>query len=428
MQKLHNICAGLDVHKKFVTACIRRERGDKVTYEVKNFGTATRDLVKLFDWLAAADVERVVMESTGVYWKPVWKVLEARFDLCLANAHEVKNVPGRKSDVKDAQWLSRLHAEGLVSPSFVPDRWQQQMRELTRSSRKLAQTRAEQKQRIQKVLESCNIKLASVLSDVLSKSGRAIIKALIEGEIIDPNKLARLAVGSAKDKFILLAHALKGDVREHDRFLLQTYLDLHDYLQKQIDRLHARIQEVMSERFRDAVARLAAIPGFSEQRAIEVLAEIGIDMRTFRNGDALVSWARLSPRSDSTGGKRRSTRTMKGSRWIKPMMVQSAWAAARTKSSSLRGDYHRLRGRAGPKKAVVALAAKMLRIIYAMLANGTEYQDARPEQMTQRQRERAIRRGIQRLEGLGLDTSSLREQLEAIASAPTKLAMTRATT
>lgn len=403
MEMKHPVCAGLDIHKKSIVACVRLQRAPKSPprYEHRTFGTTNAELGELFDWLAQFDCERVAMESTGVYWKPVWKALHGGFELCIANAQEVKNVPGRKSDVKDAQWLAELLAHDLIRPSYVPDLDQQELRELTRTVRKLSQLRASHKQRIQKALESCGIKLDNVLSDILGKTGRAIIEAIIEGKKLSPVELADLAQGSARKKWLPLAKSLQSYVRPHDRFMLETHLGMYDATQDRIDRLRSRIEEVLPPPFDEAADRLTEIPGMSRSWAIEVLAEIGVDMSVFPTVDHLVSWARLCPRLDSTAGKRRSTRTLKGSNWLKPTLVQVAWAAVRNKTSGLRSYYYRLRSRAGSKKAIVAVAARILRIIYAMLSSGQRYDDRQPTQMSETQKKRALSRHLRAIDRLG---------------------------
>lgn len=376
MDTLHRTCAGLDVHKKSVVACVRTQRAREVSNDVRTFGTTTDELIELFDWLASFDVEEVVMESTGVYWRPIWKVLSGGFTLHLANAKEVKNVPGRKSDVKDAQWLAELMAHGMLRSSFVPDQEQQELRELTRTARQLARERARHKQRIQKHLEACNIKLANVITNVLGKSGRKIIEAIIAGKIIDPIELADLSEGSIyKRKWLALAKSLRGTIRPHDRFMLASELRMHDAMQAELDLIRARIDEVLPTPFVEAVGWLSEIPGLSPALALEVLAQTGVDMSRFPTADHLVSWACLCPRSDSTAGKPRSTRTRKGSQWLKPILIQVAWSAVNKKDSRLRAYFQRLRARRGPHKAIVATAAKILRVIYALLRDGVVYEE-----------------------------------------------------
>lgn len=396
METLHHICAGLDIHKDSVVACVRTQHGRDVTTATATFGKTTDELVRLFDWLAEADVTDVVMESTGVYWRPVWKVLLGGFELNLANAHEVKNVPGRKSDVKDAQWLAELMAHGLLRPSFVPDQDQQELRELMRTTRQLARERARHKQRIHKILESCNIKLASVVTDVLGKSGRAIIESIANGEI-DPVKLADLAQGSVRaTKWLLLTKALRGSVRPHDRFMLKSELRMYDAVQTEIGLIQEHVREVLPNPFVEAAKWLVEIPGFSHELALEVLAQIGTDMDQFPSADHLVSWACLCPRSDSTAGKPRSTRTRKGSQWLKPLLIQIAWAAVRTKNSRLRSYFMHIKSRCGPNKAIVATAAKILRIVYALLRDGEIYEE-RQAAMDLAQQEQQKKRTLARL-------------------------------
>lgn len=388
MEMLHQICAGLDVHKDTVVACVRVQRGREVDNTIRTFGTTTEQLIELFDWLAEADVAEVVMESTGVYWRPVWKVLLGGFELHLANAREVKNVPGRKSDVKDAQWLAELMAHGLVRSSFVPDQEQQELRDLTRGARQLARERARHKNRIHKILESCNIKLGSVVTDVMGKTGRAILDAIAAGEV-DPVKLADLAQGSVlRNKWLPLAKSLRSTVRPHDRFMLASELRMYDAAQAEIERIQARVSEVLPRPFAEAVGWLIEIPGFSRELAIEVLAQIGTDMSRFPTADHLVSWACLCPRLDSTAGKRRDTRTRRGSKWLKPILVQIAWAAVRTKHSRLRSYFFRIKSRAGSERAIVATAAKILRIVYALLRDGVVYEERRAQELLAEQEKR----------------------------------------
>lgn len=401
MEIIHPNCAGLDVHKKMVMACVRKQEGKKVDRETRRFATTTEGLIELFDWLSAAGCTHAVMESTGIYWRPVWRVLEGGPELVLANAKAVKNVPGRKTDVNDAQWLADLLAHGLVRCSFVPPKDQQERRELTRTRRQLIREQVQHKQRIQKVLEVCNIKLASVISDVTGKSGRAILDAIAGGEI-DPIKLADLARGSIKrDKWLDVAKSLRGTVSPHDRFLLSMHLRMLDSLQTEIDLIDARLEEVASSRFSDAVTRLTSIPGISDIAAKVILAEVGLDTNVFPTADHLISWAGLCPRMDESAGKRRDTRIRDGAPWLKPVLVQCAWAAARVKDSYLASFFHRIRARRGEKKAVVATAAKLLRIVYALLESGDEYRDLGPELLTEQEKARQAARLLKRLDKLG---------------------------
>lgn len=403
MQVLHENCAGLDVHKETVVACVRDARKKKVVREIRTFGTTTRELIELFDWLAESGCTDVVMESTGVYWKPVWRVLDGGFELTLANATEVKNVPGRKSDVNDARWLADLLAHGLLRASFVPPEQVQDLRDLTRTRKQLVRECSQHKLRIQRVLERCNVKMGSVVSDVTGETGRAILNALITGER-DLVKLADLSQGSIKkNKWQALAESLRGDVRSHDRFMLKLHLDTLDELTMKIDRIGARIEAVMPAPFSDATQRLCTIPGVSDRVAQTIVAEIGIDMSTFETPGHLISWAGLCPKMDESAGKHRSRRIRKGAPWLKPVLVQSAWAATRKKDSYLNSFYYKLRARRGPKKAIVAVAKKILLAAYFILRDGVDYKDLGPTYLDDLNRERTAQKLAKRIERLGFD-------------------------
>jgi transposase len=401
MEVMHEICAGLDVHKESVVACIRTARGGQVSRETRTFRTETGELVELFDWLASNDCTHVVMESTGVYWKPVWRVLDGGFELLLANATEVKNVPGRKSDASDAQWLADLLAHGLVRGSFVPDENGQDLRDLTRTRKQLVREQVQHRQRIQKVLERCNIKLASVVSDVTGTSGRAILEAIIAGER-DPNKLADLAdVRIKASKWLPLAKSLRGSIRPHDVFMLGLHLRTIDALQVEIDAIGDRLKDVLNTSFREAIQRLETIPGISSRVAEIVVAEIGIDMSIFPTAGHLVSWAGLCPQMNESAGKRRSTRVRKGAPWLKPILIQAAWSAVRKPDGYLRARFQRLKSRRGPMKAIVATAAKILVAIYAVLRDNVPYADLGAAHLDNIDRARATRRLVSRLAALG---------------------------
>jgi transposase len=378
---LHDRCAGLDVHKKTVVACVRSVGPDgSVTREVRTFATMTADLLELADWLAAMGVRHLAMESTGVYWKPVWHLLEGRFELMLVNARHIKQVPGRKTDVKDAEWIAQLLQHGLLSASFVPPPPVRELRDLTRQRAGLIADRATAANRVQKVLEGANIKLSSVASDVLGASGRAMIAGLIAGES-DPARLAGEARGRLRKKVIPLTRALEGRVTEHHRFQLGLLMDQIGQLEGLIARLDARIAEVMRATtaedrpppFREAADRLATIPGVAARSAEVIVAEIGPDMAKFPTAGHLASWAGLCPGNDQSAGKRRSGRTTKGSVWLRSMLVQVAWAASHTRGTILAETYRKAVKRLGKKKALVALGHKILRIIYEMLKEKTDY-------------------------------------------------------
>ena len=400
MEVLYPNCAGLDVHKDTVVACVRHMVNGLVEREVRTFRTTTRDLLALSQWLADEGCTHVAMEATGVYWKPVWHVLsDGDFALVLANAAHVKNVPGRKTDVNDATWLADLLAHGLIRGSFVPDQQTQEMRNLLRTRKQLVRECSSHIQRLQKTLEDANIKLDSVISDVIGLSGRAMIEALIAGES-DPERLAQLAHRRIKAPPEALREALRGRVTRHHRFLLRLHL-------QQIDAINAAIGEIdqevdaQVEPFRTAIQLLTTIPGISELSAGIILAEIGRDMSRFPTAGHLISWAGLCPKNDESAGKRRSTRMRKGAPWLKTALVQCAWAAARKKASYLQAQFHRLRARRGAKKAIGALAASILTIIYRMLTDGTLYHDLGPDHFDKRGKEKQVHRLINRLQNLG---------------------------
>lgn len=400
MEVMHEICAGLDVHKDTVVACVRKIRGREVFRETRTFGADTKSLIELFDWLAAEQVTHAVMESTGVYWKPVWRVLEGGFELVLANATAVKNVPGRKSDVNDAQWLADLMAHGLVRGSLVPDEKGQDLRDLTRARKQLGREQVQHRQRIQKVLERCNIKLASVVSDITGASGRAILEAIIAGER-NPAKLADLASGQLKGKkWLPMAKSLRGAIRPHDVFMLGLHLRAIDALQTEIDAIGDRLTTVLDESFQAAIRRLTTIPGVSTRVAETIVAEVGTKMSVFQTSGHLVSWAGLCPRMDESAGKRRDTRIRKGSPWLKTMLVQSAWSAIRKPGSYLRARFLRLKARRGPMKAIVAVAAKLLTAIYFIIRDKVDYRDLGAAHFEKLDRTRATRRHVRQLEAL----------------------------
>ena len=411
MEVIYPRCAGLDVHKETVVACVRIVEEGEVTRSVRTFATTTASLIELGEWLEASGCTHVGMEATGVYWKPVWQVLaDGSFELVLANAAQVKNVPGRKTDVNDATWLSELLAHGLVRGSFVPGAEIQELRGLLRTRKQLVREKANHVRRIQKTLEEANIKLESVLSDVMGRSGRAMIEALIDGET-DPAKLASLAHPKVRASAATLREALRGRVKRQHRFLLRLHL-------QQIDALDAGIADIDREAdaalacFRDAVKQLSTIPGVSELSAQVILSEIGTDMQRFATAGHLRSWAGLCPRNDESAHKRRSTRLRQGAPWLKDMLVQCAWAAARTKATYLRAQFVRLRARRGPKKAICAVAASILTAAYHMLQDGTLYEDLGPDHFARRRPEAQAHRLVKRLADLGFSV-----ELKPVAAA-----------
>jgi transposase len=400
MELLHPHCAGLDVHKETVVACIRHMVEGKVTAEVKGFQTTTQELMELSDWLTSQGVTHIAMEATGVYWKPVWHILsDGEFALVLANAAHVKNVPGRKTDVNDATWLADLMAHGLIRASFVPDEPTQQMRDLLRTRKQFVRERSSQTQRIQKTLEDANIKLDSVIADIVGLSGRRMIKALIAGETA-PKALAALAHGRIQATAAELEASLRGRVTAHHRFLLQLHLDHLDAVNAAIDRIDKEVDGNL-EPFRVAVEMLTTIPGVRNLAAEVMVSEIGIDMSRFKTEGHRISWAGLCPKNDESAGKRRSTRMKKGAPWLKTTLIQCAWAASRTNGCYLQAQYLRIRSRRGPKKAIGAVAASILTAAYHMLKDGTLYQDLGPSHFDNRDKGKQAKRLVNRLLSLG---------------------------
>lgn len=397
---LYSRCAGIDVHKNNVVVCVRCcDRPGKVFEEVRTFSTMTADLLALSDWLAEHGVTHVAMESTGVYWKPVFNILEGRVEVILVNAEHIKKVPGRKTDVKDCQWIAQLLQHGLLKASFVPPPPIRELRDLTRQRTQLIQERTAAVNRIQKVLEDANIKLAGVATDVLGVSGRDMLEALIAGET-DPAKLADLARKRLREKIPALRLALQGRVTDHHRFLLRMHLDHVTHLEELIGRLGGRIEAALAP-FAEAEERLQTIPGISQRVAETVLAEIGTKMEQFPSADHLASWAGMCPGNNESAGKRRSGRITKGNRWLKRILVQAAWAASHTKGTYLAAQYRRLAKRRGCKRALVAVGHTLLVIIYHVLKRGTTYAELGADFLERLEPVRLTRQLVKRLEALG---------------------------
>jgi transposase len=401
MEVLHPHCAGLDIHKDSVVACVRHMVKGKVASQVRTFRTTVRELMELSDWLTAEGATHVGMEATGVYWKPIWHILtDAEFVLVLANAAHVKNVPGRKTDVKDAVWLSDLMAHGLIRASFVPDAPTQEMRDLLRTRKQFIRERSSHIQRIQKALEDANVKLDSVISDVAGVSGRRMIEALILGQT-DPLVLAALADRRLRASTSELEAALRGRVTVHHRFLLRLHLDHLDALDAAINRIDQEVDAHLGP-FRAAIELLITIPGVSRLSAEIIVSEIGLDMDRFATDGQLISWAGLCPRNDESAGKRRSTQMKKGAPWLKTTLIQCAWSATRVKASYLSAQYLRIRSRRGGKKAIGAVAASILTAIRHMLKNGANYADLGSDHFDHRAKGKHILRLLSRLQNLGV--------------------------
>ncbi len=400
MEAIYTCCCGLDVHRRSVAACVRRlEAGGRLHQETRTFGTMTGDILEMADWLATAGVTHVAMEATGVYWKPIYNLLEDRFTLLLVNARHVKHVPGRKTDVQDCQWLAQLLQAGLLRGSFIPPRPQRELRELTRHRSQLVGEKTRAANRLQQLLEDANIKLGTVATDILGASGRDMLRALIAGEQ-DPEKLADLARRQLRSKLPELRRALEGKVTEHHRFLLGQLLAQVEHLEAQIEALSRRI-EAVSGPFAPALAKLTTLPGFESRAAQNVVAEIGPDMQPFPTAAHLASWAGVCPGNNESAGKRKSGRTTHGNRWLRAALVQSAWAATRKKDSYFQAQYRRLAARRGKKRAILAVAHSLLVVIYHMLKNGSTYQDLGGDYFDKINAKRLLPYFVSRIKDLG---------------------------
>ena len=399
-------CAGIDVHKRSVVVCrLTRDAQGARLAETQTFGTTTSELLRLADWLAEGDCTHVGLESTGEFWKPVFNLLEGAFEVWLLNAQHIKAVPGRKTDVKDAQWIAELLVHGLVRPSFIPPQAQRELRDLTRYRTTFVRERVNLVNRVHKLLEGANLKLASVATDIMGVSGRAILAALLAGET-NPALLAELAKGPLRKKRPQLEQALRGQLRPHQSFVLAELLAQIDCLDESIARFTAQIQTACASNTGEAaevVALLDSIPGLSEATAQVVVAEIGTDMGRFPSAAALAAWAGLAPGNDESAGRQRSGRTRKGNVWLRTLLVQAAQAAAHTKHTALAARYRRLAARRGAKKAVVALAHALLVIIYHVIARRQPYHELGEDYFQRLDPAARAQRLVHQLTHLGFD-------------------------
>lgn len=400
MEAVLRCVAGLDVHSRTVAVCVRRVDGLRKVYkEIRTFGTMTHDLLTLSDWLKSEGVTHIAMESTGVFWKPIYNILEGQFEILLVNARHIKNVPGRKTDVKDCDWIAQLLQCGLLRGSFIPSKPQRELRDLTRMRTQLTNEITAVANRIHKVLEDTNVKLGLVATDILGVSGRRMIRALIDGET-DTVKMADLACGRLREKIPLLQQALQGKVTAHHRFLLKALMDHLLYLESQIERFNQRIKEA-ARPFDKAITALIPIPGFELASAQSVIAEIGHTMDPFPTDAHLCSWAKICPGNNESAGKRKSGKIGHGNKWLQSTLTQVAWAASRKKNSYFRAQYRRLAGRRGKKRAIVAVAHSILTDTYHILKYKVAYIELGEDYFDRLQRDRIRRYHVKRLEDLG---------------------------
>jgi transposase len=416
MEIEHTHCAGLDVHKKTVVAAIIVPDGQGgLRKEVRTFGTMTADLLGLSDWLLSFGVTHVAMESTGEYWKPIYNILEENFEVLLVNARHIKQVPGRKTDVMDAEWIADLLRHGLLRSSFIPPVGQRELRELTRHRTNFVRERASVVNRIQKTLESANIKLASVASNVMGVSGRAMLEAIVAGTT-NATEMAGLAKGRLRGKREQLDKALEGRVKPHHRFVLAELLCQVDSLDESIARFDAEIEKYCHP-FEEEVELLDTIPGVAQRIAEVIVSEIGSDMSRFPTADHLAAWAGVAPGNNESAGKRYSGTTRHGDRALTSALVQAAHAAARTRNTYLSAQYHRLAGRRGKKRAILAVAHSILVISYHIIQRKEPYRDLGGDYFDQRRPEATAKRLLIRLQHLGYDISRIEQPatLSAVA-------------
>jgi transposase len=400
MQVLYPCCCGLDIHKKFVVACLMTTNAEgQVQKESRTFSTMTQDLLALLDWLQAAGCTHVAMESTSSYWRPVYNLLEGQFTLLVGNAYHMKTVPGRKTDVKDAEWIADLLRHGLIRGSFIPTPAQRQLRDLTRYRTHLVEERARLTNRLQTVLEDANVKLASVVTDIRGVSARAILSALVAGET-DPTILAELARGRMRAKREVLAQAVVGRFTPHHAFLITEHLSQLDYLEEAIERVSTEITQRLADD-QAALELLDTIPGVGRRAAEILLAEIGTDLSRFPSAKHLASWAGMCPGNKESGGKRLSGKTRKGNIWLRQVLFEVAHAASKTKETYLSAQYRRLATRRGKQRALVALGHSILVSAYHILTRRVPYRELGPLYFDSLDRQRIQQRLVQRLERLG---------------------------
>lgn len=409
MKPLLESCCGMDVHRDNVTACIARGPFDKAEEEliVKEFPTMTSDIKELTTWLKEHHVKTVAMESTGIYWKPIFNILEEGFEVILANARQVKNVPGLKTDKKDARWLARLLRYGLVPASFIPPRDIRELRDLTRTRRKLVGEMTRQKNRVQKVLQDANIKLSSVTTNVFGVSGEAMIRSLLENEELTEEEITFLTKGKLKSKIDLIVKAMDGNFTDHHKFLLKMHLDHIDFLSKQINKFDKKIQHKLKP-YKKEYKLIQTKPGFNEVNAASIIAEIGVNMNQFQDEKHLSSWAAICPGNNESAGKRMNGKTRRGNNYLKATLTEAAWAASRTKNTAISEKYHNIERRRGKKRAIVATAHQLLKEIYNVLKTGEPHKELGAETVKKRKIKMREQYMIQELTKLGYNIQPVR--------------------
>lgn len=404
MKPILESCCALDVHRDNVTACIAKGPFDKSEEEliVKEFPTMTSDIRKLSIWLKENQVKQVAMESTGIYWKPIFNILEEGFDVILANAKQVKNVPGLKTDKKDARWLARLLRYGLVPASFIPPKNIRELRDLTRTRRKLVGEMTRQKNRIQKILQDANIKLSSVTSNVFGVTGDAMIRSLLEDKDITEDEIRSMTKGKMKSKIDLIIKAMDGNFTNHHRFLLQMHLNHIDFLSKQIKTFDKEIHRKLKP-YQKEFKLIQTKPGFNEVNAASIIAEIGVDMNRFTDENHLSSWAAICPGNNESAGKRMSGKTRRGNNYLKATLTEAAWAASRTKNTAISEKYRNLARRRGKKRAIVAIGHQLLKEIYYVLDTGDPHKEIGAKAVLKRKSKKREHYLIKELKKFGYD-------------------------
>jgi len=400
MRVMYERCCGLDVHKALITACVRVPGPDgKRTSEVRTFGTTTSELVRLMDWVMESGCTHVAMESTGVYWRPVFNILEEVAVVLLVNARDAKNLPGRKTDVKDCEWIAEMLEHGLLRSSFIPPEPIRDLRDLTRYRKSLIRSRADEVNRLQKVLETANIKLTCVATDVMGATGRSMVRALIAGER-DPIRLAQLAKGSLKKKQDALGAAMHGRFRDHHAFIASQILEHIEQMEEHIKECGRRIEECLRP-FSEFQDLLQSLPGVRQRGSEGILAEVGVDMTCFGSAPRLSSWAGLCPGNNASGGKRKSGRTRPGNPWLKPLVIECAWAAIRVKDSYSSALFRRIARRRGPKRAILAVAHHLIASVFHVLAKREPYRELGAKYFDKLAGDTIKKHHIRRLEALG---------------------------